>query len=306
MDGNGKLAATQSLAQVAGPGLGALLVGLLGRGAGHGQRRAVVRGLGRLPAGHPEPGAGRTAGTRRRAAGAASASRSATGCATFCASRSCATPWPGTARPTSSSIMVETLGPVFLIRTMHLRPAYVGVLLALGAVGGVAAGLAARPLIAPDRLGPAELAVDDGVRAARPADPAGPAGLVGRCCSRWAGSPGRSAPRCAASRWSATSRRPARQSCAAGSARPSAGSTGARCRWAAWPAGRSGTVHRRARHLVAGGDRRLLIGPVAVPVPAARPARPGHGPAARADGPLGSRWPVRDPCASFRPWSGAA
>jgi predicted MFS family arabinose efflux permease len=43
-------------------------------------------------------------------------------------------------------IMVETLGPVFLIRTLHLRPALVGLLLALGAVGGVAGGVAARYL----------------------------------------------------------------------------------------------------------------------------------------------------------------
>jgi hypothetical protein len=35
---------------------------------------------------------------------------------------------------------------VFLIRTVHLRPASAGVLLALGAAGGVAAGLAARSL----------------------------------------------------------------------------------------------------------------------------------------------------------------
>jgi predicted MFS family arabinose efflux permease len=38
-------------------------------------------------------------------------------------------------------IMVESLGPVFLIRTVHLRPGYVGLLLALGAVGGVVGGL---------------------------------------------------------------------------------------------------------------------------------------------------------------------
>jgi predicted MFS family arabinose efflux permease len=39
-------------------------------------------------------------------------------------------------------IMVESLGAVFLVRTLHLRPSYVGLLLALGAVGGVAGGLA--------------------------------------------------------------------------------------------------------------------------------------------------------------------
>jgi MFS family permease len=36
--------------------------------------------------------------------------------------------------------MVETIGPVYLIRSIHLQPGYVGLLLALGAVGGVVAG----------------------------------------------------------------------------------------------------------------------------------------------------------------------
>jgi predicted MFS family arabinose efflux permease len=37
--------------------------------------------------------------------------------------------------------MVETLGPIFLVRVLHLRPGYVGLLLALGAVGGIIGGL---------------------------------------------------------------------------------------------------------------------------------------------------------------------
>jgi predicted MFS family arabinose efflux permease len=61
--------------------------------------------------------------------------------------------WNGTAN--FFVIMVETLGPVFLVRTVHLRPAYVGVLLALGAVGGVAGGLVSGPLIR--RIGSARL-----------------------------------------------------------------------------------------------------------------------------------------------------
>jgi predicted MFS family arabinose efflux permease len=43
-------------------------------------------------------------------------------------------------------VMVEALGPVFLVRTLHLRPGYVGLLLALGAVGGVVGGLTAGAL----------------------------------------------------------------------------------------------------------------------------------------------------------------
>jgi MFS family permease len=52
-------------------------------------------------------------------------------------------------------IMVETLGPLFLIRSLHVRPAFVGVLLAVGALGGVAGGLASGPLAA--RMGSARL-----------------------------------------------------------------------------------------------------------------------------------------------------
>jgi predicted MFS family arabinose efflux permease len=61
--------------------------------------------------------------------------------------------WNGTAN--FFVIMVETLGPVFLIRTLHVRPAYVGVLLALGGLGGVFGGLVSKPLAA--RLGSARL-----------------------------------------------------------------------------------------------------------------------------------------------------
>jgi predicted MFS family arabinose efflux permease len=39
-------------------------------------------------------------------------------------------------------IMVESLGPVFLVKTLHLRPGYVGLVLAAGAFGGVVGGLA--------------------------------------------------------------------------------------------------------------------------------------------------------------------
>ncbi|MFI6093577.1 hypothetical protein [Streptomyces sp. NPDC051218] len=43
-------------------------------------------------------------------------------------------------------IMVESLGPVFLIRTLHLEEGLVGLLLAMGAVGGVAGGVMSRYL----------------------------------------------------------------------------------------------------------------------------------------------------------------
>jgi predicted MFS family arabinose efflux permease len=55
-----------------------------------------------------------------------------------------ATAWSGTAN--FFVIMVETLGPLFLVRTDHVRPAYVGLLLALAATGGVAGGLLSNAL----------------------------------------------------------------------------------------------------------------------------------------------------------------
>jgi predicted MFS family arabinose efflux permease len=153
VDGNGKLATTQSVALVAGPGLGALLVGLAGPAqamAGDALSFAV--------------GATCLILIRRREPARSDASREQrprfwpelrTGLAYVLREpilrKSAA--WNGSAN--FFVIMVETLGPVFLIRTVHLRPAYVGVLLALGAVGGIAGGLAAKPLAA--RIGSARL-----------------------------------------------------------------------------------------------------------------------------------------------------
>jgi MFS family permease len=149
-EGNAKLTTTQSAAQVAGPGLGALLIGLFGPAlaligdAGSFAASAVTLLLIRTPETRPprtrqrlraelSQGLGyvwREPVLRRGAA------------------------WSGTAN--FFVIMVETLGPVFLVRLVHLRPAYVGVLLALGAVGGVAGGLLSGPLTR--RIGAARLA----------------------------------------------------------------------------------------------------------------------------------------------------
>jgi MFS family permease len=148
-EGNAKLTTTQSVAQVAGPGLGALLVGLFGPAlaligdAGSFIASAVTLLMIRSPDTRPprtrqrlpaELGQGlgyvRREPVLRRAAA-----------------------WSGTAN--FFVIMVETLGPVFLVRTVHLRPAYVGVLLALGAVGGVAGGLLSGSLTR--RIGAARL-----------------------------------------------------------------------------------------------------------------------------------------------------
>jgi MFS family permease len=156
-DGNGKLAATQSLAQIAGPGLGALLVGVAGAALAMGsdalsfaasaacllairRREPRIHQAARGPKDHrpgfrQEIGAGLSYVLREPVLRHAVA-------------------WNGSAN--FFVIMVETLGPLFLIRVVHLRPAYVGVLLALGAIGGVMAGVTARPLIR--RIGSARIA----------------------------------------------------------------------------------------------------------------------------------------------------
>ena len=155
-DGNGKLSTTQSLAQIAGPGLGALLVGVAGAALAMGSdalsfaasaacllaiRRREPRARPASSAAKPRPrfreeiGAGLSYVLREPVLRHAVA-------------------WNGSAN--FFVIMVETLGPLFLIRIVHLRPAYVGVLLALGAIGGMVAGVTAQPLIR--RIGSARIA----------------------------------------------------------------------------------------------------------------------------------------------------
>lgn len=143
-DGNGKLATTQAAAQIAGPGLGAVLVGLFGAAlamTSDALSFAVSAGC-LLAIRGREPRIVWTGGERQ------SRLRSQVGEGLTYILREPilrrAVAWSGTAN--FFVIMVETIGPVFLIRTIHLRPAYVGALLALGATGGVAAGLASRPL----------------------------------------------------------------------------------------------------------------------------------------------------------------
>lgn len=142
MDGNGKLAASQSAAQLAGPGIGAGLV------AGAGAAVAMVAdalsfavSAGTLAAIRtPEPAPVRdprrltlraqiTPGVRHVLRDPIL--RNSVG-------------FNGTAN--FFVIMVETLGPVYLIRELHVRPALVGLLVALGAAGGVAGGVVAGTL----------------------------------------------------------------------------------------------------------------------------------------------------------------
>jgi MFS family permease len=153
VDGNGKLATTQAIAQVAGPGLGALLVGLAGAAramAGDAISFVVAAACLLLIRGRERRSAG-AAGEQRARFGPQVREGLAYVLREPILRRSAA--WNGTAN--FFVITVEALGPVFLIRTVHLRPAYVGGLLALGAVGGVAGGLASQPLAR--RIGSARL-----------------------------------------------------------------------------------------------------------------------------------------------------
>ncbi|MEV4246761.1 MFS transporter [Streptosporangium canum] len=144
MDGNGKLATSLSVAQVAGPSLGAGLVTMVGAaGAMAADALSFALSASSLTA-------IRTRESRRPRAEADrrprlwSQVREGLAYVTRDPILRNSVAFNGTAN--FFVIMVETLGPVFLIRTLNLRPGLVGLLLALGAVGGVAGGVAARYL----------------------------------------------------------------------------------------------------------------------------------------------------------------
>ncbi|MFD0731334.1 MFS transporter [Planotetraspora mira] len=144
MDGNGKLATSRSVGQIAGPSLGAGLVTVVGAaGAMAADALSFALSAGSLTA-------IRTREPRRPRAEADprprlwSQIREGLAYVTRDPILRNSVAFNGTAN--FFVIMVETLGPVFLIRTLHLRPGLVGLLLALGAVGGMAGGMAARYL----------------------------------------------------------------------------------------------------------------------------------------------------------------
>ena len=144
VDGNGKLGTTQSFAQIAGPGLGAALVGAFGAAwAMAGDAASYLVSAGSLLAirtREPRP-AGLAPGRRPRLR-----TQVREGLAYVVREPILinAVAWSGSAN--FFVVMVEALGPLFLVRTLHLRPGYVGLLLGLGAVGGVVGGLAAGAL----------------------------------------------------------------------------------------------------------------------------------------------------------------
>jgi predicted MFS family arabinose efflux permease len=153
LDGNGKLSTSGSFAQLAGPSLGALLVGLFGaaRAMAGDAMSYVFSAACLLLIGHREH-RGAQAGNRERPGLGKQAIEGLRFVMREPILRKAAA-WSGTAN--FFVIMVETLGPVFLVRIAHVRPAYVGLLLALAAAGGVAGGLLSRTLAS--RIGSARI-----------------------------------------------------------------------------------------------------------------------------------------------------
>jgi MFS family permease len=140
MDANGKLGASQSFAQLVGPGLGGGLVGAFGA-AGAMAADAVsyavsVASLLGIRQREPRRPAG-TAGAARRSLRADIAEgltfvvrhpilRKVVACT-------------GTSNLFSS--IATAVEVIFLIRVLHVRPAYTGLLFAIAAVGGIAGGV---------------------------------------------------------------------------------------------------------------------------------------------------------------------
>jgi MFS family permease len=140
LDGNGKLGVTQSFAQLAGPGLGGGLVAAFGApgamsadAVSYAISVASLLGIRhREPA--PELAAGRAAGRPRLRAEIAEGLRFVVGDPILRKVVACT----GTANLFAS--MAGAVEVIFLIRVLHVRPADIGLLFALAAVGGVAGG----------------------------------------------------------------------------------------------------------------------------------------------------------------------
>jgi MFS family permease len=138
IDANGKLRTSQSFAELAGPSLGALLVGVFGSvQAIVGDALSYAFSSACLLLIQSREPRVTLAGDRKRAGFRAQLGEAITYVLHDPVLRKTVA-WSGTAN--FFVIMVETLGPVYLIRSVHLRPAYVGLLLAVGAAGGVTAG----------------------------------------------------------------------------------------------------------------------------------------------------------------------
>jgi MFS family permease len=138
MDGNGKLAATQSFSQVAGPGLGGTLFGLLRAGAMTADAASyAVSAASLLLIRSREPIRERPHGAPRARlrteifAGLVFVLRQPV----LRKIAACTATW------NLFGAMASALGIIFLVRLLHVRPADAGLLLAAGSLGGVAAGV---------------------------------------------------------------------------------------------------------------------------------------------------------------------
>ena len=213
VDGNGKLGATQSFAQVAGPGLGGALVGLVGAAramAADAISYAVsvasllaigVREEAAASGGRPAPDCGPRSREGLSFVLRHPILRKIVACT-------------GTANLFGS--MGIALEIVFLVRVLRVRPADTGLLIAVASLGGVAGGLLAGRL--GRRIGSARIIWYSMLVLELPpaAHPAGRARLAGRRLRRsaWPSSP--SGPWSTTWRRSATGRRSARPGCSAG------------------------------------------------------------------------------------------
>ncbi len=139
VEANGKFGVTQSLAQLVGPGLGGALVGALGAAGSMtadaiSYALSVASLLGIQAREEPPSRTGTAAGKRGLRSEIAEGLRFVTGHPILRKVVACT----GTANLFSSiSTAVEI---IFLIRVLHVRPAYVGLIFALAAVGGILGG----------------------------------------------------------------------------------------------------------------------------------------------------------------------
>jgi len=143
-DGNGKLGATQSFAQVAGPGLGGALFGLLKAGAvtadavSYAVSSAAILAIrAREPRRARRPAVQQARSLRTELlAGLAFIFRQPI----LRKIAAC------TATANLFGSMVSALGVLFMIRVLHVRPQFTGLLLAAGSLGGVVGGIASGAL----------------------------------------------------------------------------------------------------------------------------------------------------------------
>jgi predicted MFS family arabinose efflux permease len=142
VDGNGKLGTTQAFAQFAGPSLGGVLVGALGAAralivdaASYGLS-AVSLLLIRMPEPPPHP----SHKERRIRDGIKEGLHFVVRHPILRKVVACT----GTSNLFSSMLLAVEIP--FMVRTLHLTPSGVGVVLSLAAVGGMVGGLVARPL----------------------------------------------------------------------------------------------------------------------------------------------------------------